>query len=347
MPDRNPNPFLRLRTVLHAFGIEGRVREAWTLGGGHIHTTWSFDTDDGRGYVAHELNASVFADLDACAANIRRIDDHFAARDFGIFIPAHLRTAEGSVHATIDDGSTWRVTKRIVDVDPPRQINSADEAFGAAAAFGSYVAALATIPGPALRATIPRFHDFGWRVMQLRDAVRADVTGRASSVGRELGDADGLASTIGSAAAAVAADNRCAVHNDAKVTNLLCSLQTGRPVAVVDLDTTMPGSPLVDLGELVRSGASERPEDARELDQIEVRWPIVSALTDGFLSTGQLTKEQCVHIDEAGPILAIENGLRFLADHLNGDVYFHAARPAQNLDRARVQFRLAHQLLGR
>ncbi len=347
MAVRKANPMVRLQTLLRAFGVEGVVREMWTLSGGHIHTTWSFATDDGRTYVAQELNASVFPDLDACEHNIRRIDDHFAGRDLGIFVPSHLRTPAGSVHATLDDGSTWRVTKRIVDVDPPQQINSVNEAFAAAAAFGSYVNALATLSGPPLRATIPRFHDFAWRVEQLREAVRADVAGRESSVGAELGEADLLAAVIGPAAAAVAADNRHTVHNDAKVTNLLCSTSTGRPVAVVDLDTTMPGSPLLDLGELVRSGASARPEDARDLEEIEVRWPIIRALTDGFQSTASLNEEQRAHIDDAGPILAIENGLRFLADHLNGDVYFHATRPEQNLDRARVQFRLATQLLRR
>ena len=347
MTGRRANPLLRLRKVLRAFGVQDDFHEVSTLGGGHIHTTWSFTTDNGLGYVAQELNASVFSNLDVCADNLRRIDDHFASRDHGVFIPVHLRTAVGSVHATLDDGSTWRVTRRIDHVVAPQQINSTDEAFAAAAAFGSYVAALASLPGPSLHATIPQFHDFAWRVQQLRGAVRADVAERASSVRDELSDADDLAATIGPAAAAVAADTHHAVHNDAKVTNLLCSTSTGRPVAVVDLDATMPGSPLMDLGELVRSGASERTEDARDLDQIEVRWPIIGALTDGFLSTARLTNEQRIHTNEAGPILAIENGLRFLADHLNGDVYFRATRPGQNLDRARMQFRLAKQLLRR
>jgi hypothetical protein len=31
--------------------------------------------------------------------------------------------------------------------------------------------------------------------------------------------------------------------------------------------------------------------------------------------------------------------LRFLSDHLNGDRYFRARRPAQNLARARIQAR--------
>ena len=38
--------------------------------------------------------------------------------------------------------------------------------------------------------------------------------------------------------------------------------------------------------------------------------------------------------------MTLECGMRFLADYLEGDHYFHIQRPAQNLDRARTQFKL-------
>ena len=43
-------------------------------------------------------------------------------------------------------------------------------------------------------------------------------------------------------------------------------------------------------------------------------------------------------------MMTLECGLRFLADHLNGDVYFHVSREGQNLDRARTQFRLVEEM---
>ena len=38
--------------------------------------------------------------------------------------------------------------------------------------------------------------------------------------------------------------------------------------------------------------------------------------------------------------MTYEVGLRFLTDHLAGDVYFRTSRPGHNLHRARVQFSL-------
>jgi len=44
-------------------------------------------------------------------------------------------------------------------------------------------------------------------------------------------------------------------------------------------------------------------------------------------------------------LMALENGVRFLTDHLDGDRYFRIARPGHNLDRARAQLRLAESML--
>jgi hypothetical protein len=41
------------------------------------------------------------------------------------------------------------------------------------------------------------------------------------------------------------------------------------------------------------------------------------------------------------------NAVRFLADHLSGDIYFRVHREAQNLDRHRAQLRLATLMLER
>ena len=39
-------------------------------------------------------------------------------------------------------------------------------------------------------------------------------------------------------------------------------------------------------------------------------------------------------------LITLETGMRFLADHLNGDVYFAVRRAGHNLDRARTQLKL-------
>ena len=43
-------------------------------------------------------------------------------------------------------------------------------------------------------------------------------------------------------------------------------------------------------------------------------------------------------------MMTLENGIRFLGDYLNGDVYFKTAYPEHNLVRARTQFKLLSEM---
>ncbi|MBQ9544497.1 MAG: hypothetical protein IJV00_05160, partial [Clostridia bacterium] len=43
-------------------------------------------------------------------------------------------------------------------------------------------------------------------------------------------------------------------------------------------------------------------------------------------------------------IITSEDGIRFLADHINGDTYYTISYPGQNLDRSRTQLRLVEDM---
>jgi len=43
-------------------------------------------------------------------------------------------------------------------------------------------------------------------------------------------------------------------------------------------------------------------------------------------------------------MMSLENGMRFLTDYLEGDTYFHIARPEHNLERCRAQLALVREM---
>jgi hypothetical protein len=116
---------------------------------------------------------------------------------------------------------------------------------------------------------------------------------------------------------------------------------------VIDLDTVMTGSVLADFGDLVRTAASTAPEDERDLERMGFDRVRFEALARGYLAGASplLLPSELRALPLAGPLLALENAVRFLTDHVQGDRYFRIHRPAQNLDRARAQLRLAERLL--
>src|SRR5690606_35870903 len=116
--------------------------------------------------------------------------------------------------------------------------------------------------------------------------------------------------------------------------------------AVIDLDTVMPGTVLADVGELVRSATRSGGEDAGH--PVEGLRSRVGAVVSGFQRgwAEPFTEVEAAALPVAGAVMALENAVRFLTDHLAGDVYFRVRSPGQNLDRHRTSLRQASALLG-
>ena len=332
-----------LGAVLAGFGVEDAIVEAVRLAGGHIHGTWRITTAGGERFVAQALNDRVFPDLDACERNLRRIDDHL--RDNPAIGVPRFRRSRGLVHWVGASGTTWRLTEFAEGTIGGSACRDAMQAYEAASAFGRYVRALATLPLPPLAVTIPHFHDLAKRVAQLDAAIDADSAGRVSGAAGDIASARCLIDTVGRSRTLVAALPVRHVHNDAKVANLRFDEATGRAVFVVDLDTTMPGTLLFDVGELLRTASTASAED--DPDGQSVDDARIAAVVRGFLDgAGPLvTTAERAGFSLAGPLMALENAVRFLADHLNGDRYFAIERDGHNIDRARAQLSVCALLL--
>ena len=113
-------------------------------------------------------------------------------------------------------------------------------------------------------------------------------------------------------------------------------------MCVIDLDTVMPGSALYDFGDSIRFGAATAAEDETDLSKVSMSLDLFEVYTRGFLTGcgGSLTELELQMLPIGAKMMTLECGTRFLADHLNGDVYFRIHRENHNLDRCRTQFKL-------
>ena len=70
---------------------------------------------------------------------------------------------------------------------------------------------------------------------------------------------------------------------------------------------------------------------------------VFEALAEGYLKSAgrELTEAEVSQLAFSSRVVAIELGMRFLTDHLNGDKYFRVRREGHNLDRARTQLKMA------
>lgn len=335
--------------VIAAFPLSGRLLSAEPYGNGHINETYVAvfaEAGGTRRYVFQKINHRIFKNVPALMENIARVTAHVRAKQPRAL--ALVQTRSGQVVHRDATGHWWRLYDFVEGAHTVERVTTEAQAREAARAFGEYQALLVDLPGGRLNDTIPNFHHTRSRFETLRRAVVEDTAGRAAAVQPEIAfafareaDTDVL---LGLLARGELTER--VTHNDTKINNVMLDDVTGRCAAVIDLDTVMPGLSLYDFGDMVRTAASSTAEDNPDAAQMHVVLPYFRALVEGYLESagGVLNAVERAHLGFAGKLLAFETGIRFLTDHLQGDVYFRIKRPNHNLDRARTQFALVKSI---
>ncbi|MBQ8432299.1 MAG: aminoglycoside phosphotransferase family protein [Clostridia bacterium] len=336
----------KINRVLAAYGLSAQVSP---FGNGHINHT--FVIPGTPRYLLQRISRDVFPDPIAVMENIskttRFLQKKIAA---GGGDPTRqaltlLPTLDGKDYFVDEDGETYRIYLFIEESFAYETAPETPEQFALSAhAFGEFQKLLAEFPAEELKEVIPKFHDTANRLKQFRQALEKDAAGRAASVQPEIEFVLAHASIVSKITDAIADGSvpLRVTHNDTKLNNILFDANTKQPLCVIDLDTVMPGSLLYDYGDALRFGASTGAEDETDLSKIEFDLTYFKAFTKAYLEElgDVLTPMERELLPLSALMMTLECGIRFLTDHLNGDVYFRIHRPNHNLDRAHTQFKL-------
>jgi hypothetical protein len=118
---------------------------------------------------------------------------------------------------------------------------------------------------------------------------------------------------------------------------------------MIDLDTVSPGLVHMDFGDALRSICNPVGEEETALSKVVFDEDLATAFCKGYMREAGafLTDSDREYFYDSIRLLPFELGLRFFSDYLSGDVYFKTKVPGQNLNRARVQFRLCESVEAR
>jgi hypothetical protein len=338
--------------------LEGAFQQAEAIGIGHINDTYvaHVQNHDGymRRYILQRINHHIFTDPEKLMRNIEQVTSHLrqkiltAGGDPGRETLNLIPTVDGKSLYRAPDRSYWRGYQFIDDAQTYEVVPSLRHVYSAARAFGKFQSLVGDLSADQLYETIPDFHHTPRRFEAFVQAVDRDVKNRARSVQDEI---EFVKRRVGLTAILVDLMDlgklpRRVTHNDTKFNNVLIDNQTGEGICVIDLDTVMPGLSLYDFGDSVRSGANRATEDERDLSKVIFDMEIFEAFVHGYLDAActLLTPLEIDHLPYSAMLMTFECGMRFLTDHLNGDIYFKIHRDGHNLDRCRTQFKMVQDM---
>ena len=342
---------VRAMDIPAAFYIPGTLLKSERLPAGHIHDTYVSEWQAGgarRRYVHQRINEAVFSDVAGLMRNITLVTAHLRcaiAEEHSAEQALETVPAKTGAAWTRDcAGRAWRTYRFIegavsydICPDPERALLTGES-------FGRFIRRMAAFDAARLSEPIPGFQDIPRRLVQLESAIEADRAKRRRSASAEIGETLKRAPLAGLFAGGLAAGRLPlrVTHADPKINNLLFSKETLRPLCIVDLDTCMQGTALYDFGDMVRTGAAAAAEDEPDAAKMKIDLGLFAALARGFMSGlgSTLTEEERGLLHLAPQVLAWCQAARFLADYLNGDVYYRIRHEEHNLQRTRAQLAL-------
>lgn len=342
-----------IKNIARNFRIEGAPISAESYGCGHINTTFLINTDKNISYILQKINTSIFTEPDKLMSNIQRVTEYLAdiiekeGGDPQRGVLHIIPSLDGALYVTCEN-EAWRMLSFVSNSVTFQVIERPEDFYYTGKAFGEFTRRLETYPADTLYETISNFHNTPSRYRDFENAVNENASGKAQSVEKEIAfvrQRKDICSLFTDKISNCTLPLRV-THNDTKLNNVLFDKETVKPVAVVDLDTVMPGLSLYDFGDAIRFGTNPAAEDEKDISRVYCDLTLFEAFARGYLEEcGRLlTREELDMLPYAGKIMTFECGMRFLADHIAGDVYFKTHRENHNLDRCRTQFKLVEDM---
>jgi len=307
------------------------------FGNGHIQSTYKVDFDE-TSFILQKINTAVFTKPEVLISNHLKVLECLGQNPKYI-IPSLIKTTNAEYFCKNDEGGFWRLMEFVPNTHSLEKTENHNQAYEAGKAYGWFAAALKDVEIDEFAEAIPQFHSLSLRLKQFEEAIEKDVVSRKEYVKNDIDfflqrkeELLKLEQLIESGEIP-----KRIVHNDTKINNVLFS--GAKTVAVIDLDTTGPGSILFDYGDALRTIANTAKEDEEKLEMVKFDFDIFSNFSKGYLSevSSFLSMAEKQHLHLAPVLMTYIIGLRFLTDFLNGDVYFKTQKHQHNLIRSRVQ----------
>ena len=341
----------KLEQVSRLFRIEGTYVGYEMIQVGNVNKTYEvkFILPDGtpKSFLVQNVNTYAFRYPVELMSNIDKVTEHIRAKKPGQVALHFHHTADRKTYI-IDGKNFWRMTNYIPSVTHDVAMNPAIIR-NAGKAFGEFQLLLADFDITQLFETIPGFHNTRQRFEKLSQSVQADPVGRVAQVKEEL---DWLFSVEDQACKLTDMGNAGELplrvtHNDTKINNVLFEKAGVKPLVVVDLDTVMPGLVGHDFGDAIRFAANYSEEDCPQPEKAGVNLEIFREFAEGFLemTAKTLTENEIATLALSCFALTVELATRFLADYIDGDLYFKIKSPEHNIERTRCQIALAKDML--
>lgn len=349
-----------IEEILTNYNIPGQLLSIKKCNTGNINTTFIIEYDNNgnrQRYLIQKINTNIFKNPNVLMNNIYNVTKYLKTKmildkDTEHKVLELLKTKNGNLLCKVINSENKEEYYRIYNyIENSISYNDSFDnriVYNTGKAFGNFNRLLDDYPIETLEEIIKDFHDTKKRYKNFLKDIMSNKGKRVGEVYTDIFEIikrKKLCDVITKELKNGSIPYRV-THNDTKINNVMINRTTGDYLAVIDLDTVMPGSLLFDYGDGIRSTASSVSEEETDLEKVKIDMERFKYYTEGYMSemAEYITENEVKLMGESIIVITLELAMRFLNDYINGDEYFKIEYEHQNLYRARNQIELVKDI---
>ena len=322
------------QSLLSNFGLKESIVSLNRVDSGLINSTFVLNSKT-NSYILQSININVFPNYEKGLENILTVGNWLKKKNYSYSFPLPIKSKYLKVKNAV-----WRLMPYVKNSISYNQVPSLDHVKNAVNCLGEFYHHLSDFNAENLTITLPNFHNGNSKTKKFKEAILNGDKKRLlltksliNEIEKELPILKKWDEVCNSLPIRV-------VHYDTKINNFLFDKTTDEVLALIDLDTLMPGCVLSDIGDMIRTYSNPVGEESKEIEKVICNMEVINTIVQAFTNKVVLEKEEIENLYFGGLAITFMQSVRFLTDYLNGDSYYKTSYKDQNLVRAKNQFNL-------
>ena len=320
--------------ILLGFDLKESIVSFKRVESGLINSTFVLNSSN-NSYILQAINTNIFPNYEKGLENILTVGNWLKRKNYPYSFPLPINGQYLKV-----ENEVWRLMPYVKNSISYNRVSSLYQVKSAASCLGEFYHHLSDFNTENLSITLPNFHHGNSIIKKFEEALLNGEKERLLTVKALINEIEKELPILNKW------DEVCnslpirVVHYDTKINNFLFDKTTDEVLALIDLDTIMPGFVLSDIGDMIRTYSNPVGEESKEIIKVVCNMEIISTIIQEFTNKAALQKEEIENLFFGGMAITFMQCVRFLTDYLNGDSYYKTSYKDQNLVRAKNQFNL-------
>ncbi len=326
------------QSILLGFGLKESIVTIKKVEFGLINSTFVLNSSN-NSYILQAINTNIFPNYEKGLENILTVGNWLKRKNYPYSFPLPIKGRYLKV-----ENEVWRLMPYIKNSISYNRVSSLNQVKSAASCLGEFYHHLSDFNTKSLSITLPNFHHGNWIIKKFEEALLNAEQERLLLTKALINEIEKELPILNKWDQVCNSIPKRVIHYDTKINNFLFDKTTDEVLALIDLDTIMPGCVLSDIGDMIRTYSNPVGEESKEIIKVVCNMEIINTIIQAFTKKVALGKKEIENLFFGGMAITFMQSVRFLTDYLNADSYYKTSYKDQNLVRAKNQWDLYNSL---